>query len=144
MGDNKMLELPAGDPSALGFIPGRLNKISSMIDTEVDAGRLPGAATIVLRQGKVVHSHVSGKLDVERPASISTDTLFRLWSQTKPMTAVVLLALFEDGEFLLDEPVSKLRARVFSILRPPRRKCGATTSRPSLHDEKSRFLIFSP
>ena len=107
MGDNKMLELPAGDPSALGFIPGRLNKISSMIDTEVDAGRLPGAATIVLRQGKVVHSHVSGKLDVERPASISTDTLFRLWSQTKPMTAVVLLALFEDGEFLLDEPVSK-------------------------------------
>ena len=107
MGDNKMLGLPAGDPSALGFIPGRLNKISSMIDTEVDAGRLPGAATIVLRQGKVVHSHVSGKLDVERPASISTDTLFRLWSQTKPMTAVVLLALFEDGEFLLDEPVSK-------------------------------------
>ena len=94
MGDNKMLGLPAGDPSALGFIPGRLNKISSMIDTEVDAGRLPGAATIVLRQGKVVHSHVSGKLDVERPASISTDTLFRLWSQTKPMTADVLLALF--------------------------------------------------
>lgn len=105
MGDTA--ELPTGDPGELGFIPERLNKISSMIDAEVSAGRLPGAATIVARQGKVVHSHVSGNLDVERPAPIAADTLFRLYSQTKPMTVVVLLSLFEDGEFLLDEPISK-------------------------------------
>ena len=105
MGDT--VELPAGDPGELGFIPERLDKISSMIDDEVGAGRLPGAATIVARQGKIVHSHVSGNLDVERPAPIAADTLFRLYSQTKPMTAVVLLSLFEDGEFLLDEPISK-------------------------------------
>ena len=97
MSGKETVELPTGDPGELGFMPERLNKISNMIDAEVGAGRLPGAATIVARQGKVVHSHVSGKLDVERPASISTDTLFRLWSQTKPMTAVVLLTLFEDG-----------------------------------------------
>ena len=72
-----------------------------------DAGRLPGAVTLVARRGKVVHSHVSGKLDVERPAPVAADSLFRLHSQTKPMTAAVLMALFEEGAFLLDEPVSK-------------------------------------
>ena len=100
-------ELPAGDPRELGFAPERLARISSMVDAEVSAGRLPGAVTLVARQGKVVHSHVSGKLDVERPASIAIDSLFRLYSQTKPMTAVVLMTLFEEGGFLLDEPVSK-------------------------------------
>ena len=123
MGEKETVELPTGNPNELGFMPERLNKISSMIDAEVGAGRLPGAVTIVARQGKVVHSHVSGKLDVERQPSISTDTLFRLWSQTKPMTAVVLLTLFEDGQFLLDEPVSKwipefAKPSVFAI-KPP-------------------------
>ncbi|MAY82480.1 MAG: hypothetical protein CL930_17065 [Deltaproteobacteria bacterium] len=103
----KTQELPIGDPAEMGFMPERINKIGSLIDNEVSSGRLPGAATIIARQGKVVHSHVSGSLDVERPAAISMDTLFRLYSQTKPMTAVVLLSLFEDGEFLLDEPISK-------------------------------------
>ena len=123
MGEKETVELPTGNPNELGFMPERLNKISSMIDAEVGTGRLPGAVTIVARQGKVVHSHVSGKLDVERQPSISTDTLFRLWSQTKPMTAVVLLTLFEDGQFLLDEPVSKwipefAKPSVFAI-KPP-------------------------
>ena len=100
-------ELPAGDPRELGFEPERLVRISNMIDAEVSAGRLPGAVTLVARHGKIVHSHVSGKLDVERSPSIAVDSLFRLYSQTKPMTAVVLMTLFEEGAFLLDEPVSK-------------------------------------
>jgi CubicO group peptidase (beta-lactamase class C family) len=103
----KTEELPAGDPSELGFAPERLDRISNMIDAEVDAGKLPGAVTLVARRGKVVHSHVSGKLDVERPAPVAADSLFRLYSQTKPMTAAVLMTLFEEGAFLLDEPVSK-------------------------------------
>jgi CubicO group peptidase (beta-lactamase class C family) len=103
----KTEELPAGDPSELGFAPERLDRISNMIDAEVDAGKLPGAVTLVARRGKVVHSHVSGKLDVERLAPVAADSLFRLYSQTKPMTAAVLMTLFEEGAFLLDEPVSK-------------------------------------
>ena len=103
----KTKALPAGDPSELGFAPERLDRISNMVDAEVGAGRLPGAVTLVARRGKVVHSHVSGKLDVERPAPVAADSLFRLYSQTKPMTAAVLMVLFEEGAFLLDEPVSK-------------------------------------
>ena len=119
----KTKALPAGDPSELGFAPERLDRISNMVDAEVGAGRLPGAVTLVARRGKVVHSHVSGKLDVERPAPVAADSLFRLYSQTKPMTAAVLMTLFEEGAFLLDEPVSKwipefAKPGVFAI-KPP-------------------------
>jgi CubicO group peptidase (beta-lactamase class C family) len=119
----KTKALPAGDPSELGFAPERLDRISNMVDAEVRAGRLPGAVTLVARRGKVVHSHVSGKLDVERPAPVTADSLFRLHSQTKPMTAAVLMVLFEEGAFLLDEPVSKwipefAKPGVFAI-KPP-------------------------
>ena len=119
----KTKALPAGDPSELGFAPERLDRISNMVDAEVGAGRLPGAVTLVARRGKVVHLHVSGKLDVERPAPVTADSLFRLHSQTKPMTAAVLMVLFEEGAFLLDEPVSKwipefAKPGVFAI-KPP-------------------------
>jgi CubicO group peptidase (beta-lactamase class C family) len=99
--------LPAGDPQELGFIPERLNKIGNLLDAEFETGKLHGAVTLVVRQGKVAHAHTCGKLDMERPAPVATDSLFRLYSQTKPMTAAVLMTLFEDGAFLLDEPVSK-------------------------------------
>ena len=120
----KTEELPEGDPSELGFAPERLDRISNMIDAEVSAGRLPGAVTLVARRGQVVHSHVSGKLDVERSADVRADSLFRLYSQTKPMTAAVLMTLFEEGAFLLDEPISKwipefAKPCVFGI-KPPR------------------------
>ena len=118
----EIIELPEGDAAELGFIPARLDKIGRMVDAEVAAGEIPGAVTLIARQGKIVHSHVSGKLDVERPETLSMDSLFRLYSQTKPMAAVVLLALFEDGAFLLDEPISKwipefANPRVFEL--PP-------------------------
>ena len=47
----KTLELPIGDPAEMGFMPERINKIGSLIDNEVSSGRLPGAATIIARQG---------------------------------------------------------------------------------------------
>ena len=97
MSRKKTEELPAGDPIELGFAPERLDRISSMIDAEVSAGRLPCAVTLVARHGRVVHSHLSGKLDVERPAPVAADSLFRLYSQTKPMTAAVLMTLRRES-----------------------------------------------
>ena len=100
-------ELPAGDPVRLGFAADRLNRIATTMDAAVAKGALPGAVTLVARRGEVAHLHVSGKLDIDRPAALQVDSLFRMYSQTKPMTAAVILALFEDGAFLLDEPISK-------------------------------------
>ena len=100
-------ELPAGNARELGFAPERLDRIGRTMDAAVAARAIPGTVTIVARRGKVVHTHVTGKLDMERPAPLAIDSLFRMYSQTKPVTAAVLLTLFEDGAFLLDEPVSK-------------------------------------
>ena len=77
------------------------------MDAAAEARDVPGTATVVLRQGKVVHRHASGHLDVDREAPVAMDTLFRMYSQTKPVTAAVVMSLFEDGAFLLNEPVSK-------------------------------------
>jgi len=103
----KTRQLAAGDPHELGFVPERLDRISKTMDAAVAARAVPGTVTLVARKGKVVHTHVTGKLDLERDAKLSIDSLFRMYSQTKPVTAAVLLTLFEEGAFLLDDPISK-------------------------------------
>ena len=104
---SKTKELAAGNARELGFAPERLARIGKTMDAAVTARAIPGTVTIVARKGNVVHTHVTGKLDMERDAALSIDSLFRMYSQTKPITAAVLMTLFEDGLFLLDEPVSK-------------------------------------
>ena len=99
--------LPEGDPRELDFVPERLARITRTMDAAVEAGTLPGAITIVARKGKVVHKHITGRLDMEREAPLREDSLFRMYSQTKPITAAVLLSLFEDGAFMLNDPISK-------------------------------------
>ena len=100
----KTKELPVGDPRELGFVPGRLDRIGRTMDAAVAKNDVPGTVTLVARRGRVVHTHVTGKLDMQRPAKLAIDSLFRMYSQTKPVTAAVLLTLFEEGAFLLDEP----------------------------------------
>ncbi len=99
--------LPIAEPEDAGFCPERLERIEAVMDAAAEARDVPGTATVVLRQGKVVHRHASGRLDVDREAPVAMDTLFRMYSQTKPVTAAVVMSLFEDGAFLLNEPVSK-------------------------------------
>ncbi len=103
----KTKELPMGDPRELGFVPERLDRIGRTMDAAVAKNDVPGTISLVARKGKVVHAHVTGKLDMQRPAPLGIDSLFRMYSQTKPVTAAVLLTLFEEGAFLLDEPISK-------------------------------------
>jgi CubicO group peptidase (beta-lactamase class C family) len=73
----------------------------------IDAGRFPGTQLLVYRRGKVVHSAVQGFADVERKAPVKDDTIFRIYSMTKPITSVAFMMLFEEGRVALDEPVHK-------------------------------------
>jgi len=73
----------------------------------VDQGEPPGLITAVARRGKLVHLRCFGMRDVEAGKPMQPDTLFRVYSMTKPITAVALLMLLEEGRFLLDDPVSK-------------------------------------
>jgi len=73
----------------------------------LDAGRFPGTQLLVFRRGHVVHSTVQGFADLERKAPMKDDTIFRIYSMTKPITSIAFMMLVEQGLVALDEPVHK-------------------------------------
>jgi CubicO group peptidase (beta-lactamase class C family) len=73
----------------------------------LDAGRFPGTQLLVWRRGQLVHSTVQGFADLERKAPVRDDTIFRIYSMTKPVTSVAFMMLVEEGRVALDEPVHK-------------------------------------
>jgi CubicO group peptidase (beta-lactamase class C family) len=73
----------------------------------VDAGKLPCAQFVLARQGQVVHQSVVGQQDPERGVALRDDTVFRIYSMTKPVTSVALMTLVEEGLIALDDPVAK-------------------------------------
>jgi len=81
--------------------------IVSAVQDCVDAGDLAGAATLVWRDGKVVHSGCVGWRDVDAKLPIERDTLFRIASMTKPVTSAAALMLLEEGRFALDDPIAR-------------------------------------
>ena len=94
-------------PDAAGFDAERLARIGATMDQSVADGVLPGAVTVVLRGGRVVQTHVAGRLDIDRGTPLSIDSRFRMYSQTKPVTAAVVMTLFEEGAFALNDPISR-------------------------------------
>ena len=91
----------------VGMSSERLRRIHPMIQGHIDAGDFSGAVTLVARKGKVVHFDAHGLADVEAKKPMTTGTLFRLASMTKPVTAVSILMLLEEGKLVLSDPVSK-------------------------------------
>ena len=73
----------------------------------VDAGRFPGTQLLIYRRGKMVHNAVQGFADIERKLPVKNDTIYRIYSMTKPITSVAFMMLFEEGRVALDEPVHK-------------------------------------
>jgi CubicO group peptidase (beta-lactamase class C family) len=89
-----------------GLSPERLKRIDRFFhETYVDTGKLPGAVTLVARHGEVEHFGAVGKADVERGTPLATDTIFRIYSMTKPLTSVAFMMLVEEGKIALDDPV---------------------------------------
>ena len=68
---------------------------------------MPGAISLVARRGKVVHFETYGSMDVERSKPMRPDTIFRIYSMTKPIASVALMMLYEEGRFQLDDPAAK-------------------------------------
>jgi CubicO group peptidase (beta-lactamase class C family) len=91
----------------LGFSAERLARIDAHLKRYVDAGKLPCAQFVLARQGQVVHQSVVGQQDPERGVALRDDTVFRIYSMTKPVTSVALMTLVEEGLIALDDPVAK-------------------------------------
>ncbi len=91
----------------LGFSNEKLGNIQAFVKSYVDDGKLPGYLCLVSRYGEQAHFVAYGKRDVERGTPVSRDTVFRIYSMTKPITSVALMMLYEKGAFQLDDPVAK-------------------------------------
>lgn len=86
----------------------RLDRLSDHLEQHyLTPGKLPCAATLVARRGHIVWQKTQGLMDVERAKPLAEDTLYRIYSMTKPVTSVALMQLYEQGRFLLDDPVHK-------------------------------------
>ena len=99
--------LTLSKPEDAGFSSERLKRIGPVVQSHIEAKDLAGAVTLLARKGKVVHFEAQGNLDFESGKPIRTDTLFRLASMTKPITAVAVLMMMEEGKLVLSDPVSK-------------------------------------
>ena len=95
------------DPAEAGFGADRLERIDRHFARYVDDGRLPGWLLAVTRAGRVVHVSTYGQRDMESGLPVELDTVFRIYSMTKPVTSVAAMMLYEEGAFELKDPVSR-------------------------------------
>ncbi|MYC78454.1 beta-lactamase family protein [Candidatus Poribacteria bacterium] len=94
-------------PEEIGFSAERLERIRPMLQGYVDDEHLPGFLTVIARRGKIVHFETVGMRDIENKEPITPDTIFRIYSMSKPITSVAVMMLYEEGYFQLDTPVSR-------------------------------------
>jgi CubicO group peptidase (beta-lactamase class C family) len=94
-------------PESVGFSSERLKRVDQVMQKYVDQGKLPGVLSLVARRGQVAHLSKVGWMDVEAKKPIAFDTLFRIYSMTKPITSVAVMMLYEEGYFFLGDPVAK-------------------------------------
>ena len=90
-----------------GFSEERLARVPRFLQGQVDAGTLPGALTLIWRRDGLAHVSMVGQMDMARGIPMRRDGIFRLYSMTKPVTAVALLMLMEEGLIALDDPVAR-------------------------------------
>ena len=90
-----------------GFSDERLARIPRFLEQQVAAGALPGALTLIWRRSRIAHESLVGAIDIARALPMRADAIFRIYSMTKPVTAVALLMLLEEGRIALNDPVAK-------------------------------------
>ena len=98
--------LPTSKPEEVGLSSERLKGVAALVKSHIDAGDFSGAVTLVARKGRVIHFEAQGLRDIEMNKPMSVDSVFQLASMTKPITAVAVLMLMEQGKLLLGDPVS--------------------------------------
>ena len=104
---SKTPERAGNKPEALGFSSERLERLHAVMQQEVDQKQLAGIVTILARHGKMAEERTYGKKDIASGAPMTRDTIFRIFSMTKPVTGVAMMILYEQGKWYPLDPVSK-------------------------------------
>jgi CubicO group peptidase (beta-lactamase class C family) len=99
--------LPQAKPETLGLSPSRLQVMSDAFRREIDKGTIPGATVMVARRGQIGWFEAIGRQDPADSRPMAQNTIFRVFSMTKPIVSVGIMMLLEEGHFLLEDPVTK-------------------------------------
>lgn len=99
--------LPVVQPEDVGFSSEQLNKIETYFASRVGKGEIAGIVTLVARHGKIAHFSAVGYQDAEQKIPMEKDTIFRVYSMTKPIVSAALMMLYQDGLFQMNDPLSK-------------------------------------
>jgi CubicO group peptidase (beta-lactamase class C family) len=94
-------------PEEIGLSSARLGRLRSVLESEIERGRVPGAVALVARRGRVGFFENLGHRDPVTRAPMAKDTIFRIYSMTKPITSVAAMMLWEEGRFLLSDPIAR-------------------------------------
>jgi CubicO group peptidase (beta-lactamase class C family) len=100
-------DLPMAKPETVGVSSARLERVRTFMKDFIDTNRIAGGVTLIARKGKVVHYEAYGWRDKEANQPMVKDAIFTLQSMTKPIVSTALMMLWEDGKFMLDDPISK-------------------------------------
>ncbi|HME41035.1 MAG TPA: serine hydrolase domain-containing protein [Steroidobacteraceae bacterium] len=105
-----MTGLPHAAPEEIGLSSMRLERLGSVLRGEIDRGRVPGAVALIARRGRIGYFESFGLRDAAGGAPMAKDSIFRIYSMTKPITSVAAMMLWEEGRFLLSDPIAKYLA----------------------------------
>lgn len=94
-------------PEALGFDAARLQRLDDYMAGMVEGGRVAGVSTLILRHGRIASFRTHGKAALDASEPLKADAVFRIYSMTKPIAAVAMMMLFEEGHWTLDDPVTR-------------------------------------
>src|SRR5262249_29679965 len=94
-------------PEDVGLSSAGMARLTRHVQSYVDAGKFPGAISMVQRRDKVVHFQTYGRRDVEAGTPVERETIFRIYSMTKPIVSIGPMTLYEEGRFQLADPVSQ-------------------------------------
>lgn len=125
------------EPEEVGLSSARLENVTRVVHRAVDEGRVPGGMTLVGRRGKIAYFDTYGSMDIEAGKALQEDTIFRIFSMTKPIVSVGLMTLYEEGLFQIDEPVSKYIPQLKGL----KVLAGGTAEAPILREAEREMTI---
>ncbi len=102
-----MTALPTAKPEDVGLNPAALDRLSAALKDRVASGHVPGAVALIARHGKIAYHEAFGVQSPADSAPMTTDSIFRIYSMTKPIVSVAVMMLWEEGRVLLSDPISK-------------------------------------
>ena len=105
--EKSVRDLATASPESVGISSERLRRIDAAMKSLVDQKRVAGLVTLLERHGKIVHFNAIGQLDARKPDPVQKDSIFRIYSMTKPVTGVAMMMLHEEGKWRLEDPISR-------------------------------------